>query len=204
MRVIAGMAKGHPLKSIESPTVRPTADKIKGAIFSMLESEAYKRGMVEPGYLSRVEEGELAFPWRTVLDLYAGSGALGIEALSRGAASADFVEADARAREAIGENLRRSRLAPRARIHGMRAETAISTFHHPYDLILMDPPYNDPAAETVFRQLCESALVGATTWVVLEHSRQRTVPSRCGPLTLLKTRFHGRTGVSIYAGDQQE
>ncbi len=204
MRVIAGVAKGHPLRSVESATVRPTADKVKGAIFAMLEAEAYKRGLVEPGYLSRVEEGELAFPWRTVLDLYAGSGALGIEALSRGAESADFVEADARARGAIADNLRRTRLASRARVHAMRAEGAISTFRHPYDLILMDPPYNDPAAETVFRQLCESPLVGASSFVVYEHARQRPAPSECGPLKLLKTRYHGRTGVSIYAEGQQE
>jgi 16S rRNA (guanine966-N2)-methyltransferase len=204
MRVIAGIAKGHPLRSVESPSVRPTADKVKGAIFSMLESVAFKRGMVEPGYLSRVEEGELAFPWRTVLDLYAGSGALGIEALSRGAESVDFVEADPRAREAIAENLKRTRLADRARIHAMRAEVAISTFTHPYDLILMDPPYNDPAAESAFRQLCGSVLVGPSTYLVLEHSRQRSVPSQCGPLTLVKTRFHGRTGISLYAAGQQE
>lgn len=204
MRVIAGVARGHPLKSIESPTVRPTADKVKGAIFSMLESTAFKRGLVEPGYLARVEEGEMAFPWRTVLDLYAGSGALGIEALSRGAESVDFVEADPRAREAISENLKHTRLAGRAWVHGMRAEAAVSTFKHPYDLILMDPPYDDPAAEKVFGQLCESALVGPSTYVVLEHSRQRAVPSSCGPLVLTKTRYHGRTGISIYAAGQQE
>ena len=204
MRVIAGKAKGHPLRSIESGSVRPTADKVKGAIFSMLEAAAFKAGLVEPGYLGRVQEGELAFPWRRVLDLYAGSGALGIEALSRGAEWVDFVEADPRAREAIAENLKRTGLAARARIHGMRAEAAISTFDHPYDLILMDPPYSDPAADLVFRQLCESALVGPGTYIVYEHSRQRAVPSGCGPLRLVKTRFHGRTGISLYAAGQQE
>ncbi len=204
MRVIAGIAKGHPLHSIESSSVRPTADKIKGAIFSMLESAAYQDGLVEPGYMARVEEGELAFPWRRVLDLYAGSGALGIEALSRGAEWVDFVEADGRARTAISENLNRTRLASRARIHAMRAEGAISTFTHPYDLILLDPPYNDPAAESAFRQLCESALVGPATYLVLEHSRQRSVSAECGPLTLVKTRFHGRTGISLYAAGRQE
>ncbi len=204
MRVIAGIAKGHPLRSIESDSVRPTGDKVKGAIFSMLEAAAFKAGLVEPGYLARVEEGELAFPWRTVLDLYAGSGALGIEALSRGAESVDFVEADPRAREAIMENLKRTRLAGRARVHAMRAEAAISTFTHPYDLILLDPPYNDPAAELAFEQLCGSTLVGPSTYLVLEHSQQRLVPSDCGPLTLVKTRYHGRTGISLYAAGQQE
>ncbi len=204
MRVIAGIAKGHPLRSIESRSVRPTADKVKGAIFSMLEAVAYQRGLVEPGYLSRVEDGELVFPWPRVLDLYSGSGALGIEALSRGAQRADLVESDPRAREAIAENLKRTQLSARARILGVRAEQAISTIANPYDLILMDPPYDDPAAEMAFRQLCESPLVGPSTYLVLEHSRQRVVPPNCGVLTLLKTRYHGRTGISLYAVAQQE
>ena len=204
MRVIAGKARGHPLKSIESRAVRPTSDKVKGAIFSMLEAEAFKRGLAEPGYLSEVESGFGKFPWPKVLDLYAGSGALGIEALSRGAEWVDFVEADAKAREAIAENLRRTGLADRARIHAMRVEMAISTFAGPYDLILLDPPYDEPNFELVFRQLCESVLVGASTFVVLEHSRRREVPSSCGSLTLLKTRIHGGTGISIYAAGQKE
>jgi 16S rRNA (guanine966-N2)-methyltransferase len=188
---------------VESDLVRPTSDKIKGVIFSMLEAEAFKRGLAEPGYLAEAEEEGGAFPWPRVLDLYAGSGALGIEALSRGATRVDFVEADARAREALAENLKRTGLARKARIHGMKVEAAISTFRQAYDLILLDPPYGEPALESVFRQLCESALVGASTFVVLEHSRQREVPLRCGPLDLLKTRAHGSTGISIYAAGEQ-
>ena len=204
MRVIAGIAGGRPLRSVESRLVRPTSDKVKGAIFSMLEAEAFKRGLAKPGYLADVEAGRGGSPWRTVLDLYAGSGALGIEALSRGAESADFVEADARAREAIADNLRRTELTHKGRIHSMRVEVAISTFAHPYDLILLDPPYDDPTFDSAFHQLCGSALVGISTFVVLEHSRKRVVPPRCGPLELLKTRVHGGTGISIYAAGQQE
>ena len=204
MRVIAGIARGRPLKSIESRTVRPTSDKVKGAIFSMLEAEAFKRGLAAPGYLGDVEAGELAFPWRRVLDLYAGSGALGIEALSRGAESVDFVEADARAREAMADNLHRTGLARRARVHGMKVEAAFSTFSHPYDLILMDPPYDDPAVDAVFRRLCASPLVGSSTFLVIEHSFRRSYPVQCGPLALLKTRRHGTTGISLYAAVQEE
>ncbi len=188
---------------MESRLVRPTSDKIKEATFSMLESEAFKRGLAEPGYLAEVEEGE-GGPWQRVLDLYAGSGALGIEALSRGAAFVDFVEMDACAREVIGENLRRTRLERNARIHGMRVEAAISTFGHPYDLILLDPPYDEPDLESVFHQLCESVLIGASTYVVLEHSRKREAPSECGRLRLLKTRVHGGTAISLYAAGYQE
>lgn len=204
MRVVAGIARGRPLRATESSSLRPTSDKVKEAIFSMLEAEAFKRGLAEPGYLADVEEGEASFPWPTVLDLYAGSGALGIEALSRGAQTVDFVEADARARQAISDNLRQTGLASKARIHGMRVEAALSTFAHPYDLILADPPYNDPAFDAVLEQMCESKLVGISTFVVLEHSRQRKVPSGCGPLVLLKTRIHGQTGITIYAAERQE
>jgi 16S rRNA G966 N2-methylase RsmD len=116
----------------------------------------------------------------------------------------DFVEADARAREAIVHNLKKTGLQSRARLHGMRVESAISTFTVPYDLILLDPPYDDPAFVSVFRRLCESGVVGIHTFVVLEHSRQRAVEAECGPLALLKTRVHGRTGISVYAVGQQE
>src|SRR3712207_3026775 len=98
MRVIAGLAKGRPLTAPRGLAVRPTTDKVKGAIFSMLEAWAFRRG----------EEGGGApgFPFRRVLDLYAGSGALAIEALSRGAEHADLVEPSSPARAAIQENLR--------------------------------------------------------------------------------------------------
>src|SRR6516162_2790230 len=88
VRVISGTARGRHLRA--APETRPTADLVKGAIFSMLEALAYKRGF-EPD-----EEGDFAaaVAWPRVLDLFAGSGGLGIEALSRGAQSAQFVEQD--------------------------------------------------------------------------------------------------------------
>ena len=204
MRVVAGIARGRPLKSIESKAVRPTSDKVKEAIFSMLEAAAFQRGLAEPGYLADVEEDGGGGPWKRVLDLYAGSGALGIEALSRGAKAADFVEYDAKTRQVIAENLRHTGFSASARIHAMRVEAALSTLDEPYDLILMDPPYGDPGLDAVFVQLCGSKVVGISTFVVLEHARERKVPSGCGPLSLLKTRVHGRTAISIYASAQQE
>lgn len=199
MRVIAGTARGRPLKSVESRAVRPTTDLVKGAIFSMLEAEAFKRGLAEPGYWAEPEAGESGFPWKMVLDLYAGSGALGIECLSRGAGHVDFVEGDGRAREAIRENLRRTGLEARGQVHGLKAETAVSTFAGPYDLILLDPPYSDASSNSVFQQLCTSELVTASTFVVLEHPRERGAPAGCGSLLLLKSKHHGRTAISMYA-----
>jgi 16S rRNA (guanine966-N2)-methyltransferase len=199
MRVISGIARGQPLRSVESRAVRPTTDMVKGAIFSMLDAEAFKRGLAEPGYSAVAAEEEDGFPWKRVLDLYAGSGALGIECLSRGARHVDFVESDARAREVIRENLRRTRLTEWGQVHGLKTESAVSTFTGPYDLILLDPPYSDASSSSVFQQLCASDLVTASTFVVLEHSRDTEVPSECGQLLLLKTRHHGRTAISVYA-----
>jgi 16S rRNA (guanine966-N2)-methyltransferase len=205
VRVISGSARGRPLRSVESRAVRPTTDMVKGAIFSMLEAEAFKRGLAEPGYSGSAEgEEEIGgFPWNRVLDLYAGSGALGIECLSRGARTVEFVESDARAREVIRDNLTRTGLAGRAQVHGLKAESAVSTLPGPYDLILLDPPYSDASSSSVFQQLCASDLVTASTFIVLEHPRDREVPPACGQLRLLKTRFHGRTGISMYAARPQ-
>src|ERR1700724_4122151 len=99
MRVISGFAAGRTLSADQQPG--PHADLIKGAIFSMLEALAYKRGF-EPD-----DEGNLAagLAWPRVLDLFAGSGGLGIEALSRGAQSAEFIEQDRAAARTIQSNL---------------------------------------------------------------------------------------------------
>src|ERR1051326_2058408 len=111
MRIISGTGRGRHLRA--APETRPTADLIKGAIFSMLEALAYKRGF-EPD-----EEGNLAaaLAWPRVLDLFAGSGGLGIEALSRGAVWAEFVERDRDAVRVIQANLLSADVAERARVH---------------------------------------------------------------------------------------
>ncbi len=197
MRVIAGRARGIKLVAPPDEAVRPTADKLKGAIFSMLEAEAFKRNVVPPP--DAPEGGLLAgAAWPTVVDLYAGSGALGIEALSRGARWADFVEHDAAARKAIRKNLERTRLASYAAIHPQTVQAAISTGTRTYDLILLDPPYADPALPSVLTALGGSRLVGPDSVVVYEHAREVVPPPEIGPLRLQKTRYHGGSGVSLY------
>ncbi len=186
MRVIAGIAKGHTLKGPKSDATRPTGDKVRGAIFAMLEARQSLAGV-------------------RVLDLYAGTGALGIEALSRGAAWCDFVEEDRTTCRIIAENLEHTRLAHQARVHN---RTVAQVLAHPemltphslngpeYDIILLDPPYADPAAPTILDRLATSPLVGKNTLLVLEHSK-RTVPAETyGNLQLLKTKKHGDTCIS--------
>jgi 16S rRNA (guanine966-N2)-methyltransferase len=197
MRVIAGSARGAPLRVAPDTEIRPTADKLKGAIFSMLEAEAYKREVLPP---PDAPDGAMlaGVAWPTVLDLYAGSGALGIEALSRGARWADFVEHDAAARKVIRANLARTRLADRADIHSLKAQTAVSTWVRPYDLILLDPPYADPGVPALLEALGRSALVAPGGIVVLEHARAFAPPATVGRLALYKSRHHGGSGITLY------
>src|SRR3981081_1058542 len=119
MRVISGMARGRPLRA--APETRPTADLIKGAIFSMLEALAYKRGF-EPD-----EDGNLAaaLAWPHVLDLFAGSGAPGTAALRRGPRPPAFVEQDRDAVRIIQPNLRSTGLDDRARVHQSPVSSAL-------------------------------------------------------------------------------
>ena len=123
MRVVAGIAKGHPLRAPKGTDTRPTSDRVKEALFSSLQP---------------------LLPGARVLDLFAGSGALGIEALSRGAEHATFVDSDRRARAAIDANLATTRLGDRATVISRTvgrtlAELAEEEAH--FDLVVADPPY---------------------------------------------------------------
>jgi 16S rRNA (guanine(966)-N(2))-methyltransferase RsmD len=190
MRVISGIAKGRRLVAPKGAAVRPTTDRVKEAIFSMLEAQAF-----------RLEEGSedgLPFPFPCVLDLFAGSGALGVEALSRGAEHVDFVETSPQARAVIAENLRRTGFTAQATIHGFRAEIALSTLHGPYDLILLDPPYGDEGAAQVLRRLGSSDILADQAIVIFEHARSRPIPEQAGALQLARSRHHGSTAISLF------
>jgi len=188
MRVIAGAAKGRTLFATRGVDIRPTADKVKGAIFSMLDAEAFRRA----------EHGDMDPPAR-VLDLYAGTGGLGIEALSRGAEHCDFVESNARARAAIAGNLNRTGLESRGSVHGLRAESVSSTFRSVYDLILADPPYADSGLPVLLANLGTSGIIHERTLLVVEHLRSVELPTNPGRLHLLRSRYHGTTAITLYA-----
>jgi 16S rRNA (guanine966-N2)-methyltransferase len=177
MRVIAGVAKGHQLLGPRGRGTRPTSDRLRGAIFDALGERA--------GY-------------GRVLDLYAGTGALGIEALSRGAEQADFVESDRAMCAVIRANLERTRLADRGRVLCRRVEDVLPELTGPYDLILMDPPYDDPRRDEILATLATSSLISPDTLVVVEHAARRPPPDRIGRLVLWKRRRHGDGAFSIY------
>jgi 16S rRNA (guanine966-N2)-methyltransferase len=180
MRVIAGRAKGKGLKSPRDAT-RPTTGLVRGAIFSILQPMVSKS-------------------WR-VLDLYAGSGALGIEALSRGAGWADFVEHDPRCCAVIKENLKRTGFASQAKVYCCSVNRALSMLSGVYDIILLDPPYSDSSLANTLSNLFSSQLVGAGSTIVVQCSSHQTLPPEIWRFHLVKSRYYGDTCLSIY---QQE
>jgi 16S rRNA (guanine966-N2)-methyltransferase len=198
MRVIAGSAKGRPLQGPTRRDTRPTGDKVKAALFSVLEAMAYKRGFVRYVDDSDIERFAAAQAWPRVLDLYAGSGALGIEALSRGADSAVFVETDRRACNLIRANLAITGLSEKALIKAMTADQAVSTLAGRYDLILADPPYAERGAIQTLGRLAASSLVGESSILVWEHRSDMPPPATLGPLHLGRTRRHGIAAVSVF------
>lgn len=178
MRVIAGDAKGFRLKAPQSSGVRPTSDMIKGALFSMLEADDIS--------------------WTRVLDLYAGSGALGIEALSRGAEAADFVEEDHRCCASIKENLERTGLAGRARVYCLPVKKALGLLKGPYSVVFLDPPYSDPSLKGVLTEVASSPLMESRAVLAVEHSFRQPLASGYGPYQLFKNRRHGDTVLDLY------
>lgn len=179
MRVISGVARGHRLKVPEGMRTRPMADKIKESLFSVLMSLG-----VEPS---------------RVLDLYAGSGAVGIEALSRWADWADFVEQRPDACAVIRDNLKHTKLDDQAAVHQVSVESFLGRVpSEPYDLVIMDPPYADPAIIAILERLGKSALVAPGTIVALGHSPRVQLPPALPPLQQLKQRCHGDSCFAVY------
>jgi 16S rRNA (guanine966-N2)-methyltransferase len=226
MRVIAGEARGRPLKGPpkgpRGSGTRPTSDKVKGAIFSMLEAIMLSSG--EPLDDAPVDEADEAtdqtegedpdkaetaesglWSGKRVLDLYAGTGALGIEALSRGAASAEFIDSSQACQRLIRENLRSVNLAERGRVSVVELPGALEReqgIDGAFDVVLLDPPYGDPSLERALIALEGRGLLGPEALVVVEHSRRGEPSEAFGSLRLIRRRRHGDTEISIYRREE--
>jgi len=142
-----------------------------------------------------------------VLDLYAGSGALAIEALSRGAAQADLVEASPAACRVIRRNLAETGLADRARLYCLTVQSALAGDSvlrkgSGYDIITLDPPYADPTITDVVRTLAGSGMLRAHALVVVEHSRRVPLAEEYGSLARIRDRTHGDTTVTVYENQE--
>ena len=179
MRVVGGTAKGRRLMGTISPEARPTTERVRAAIFNIIRPDLYHEGRV--------------------LDLYAGSGSLGIEALSRGAAWADFVERDRRQCGVIQSNLENIGLGSRGRVHCALVEGSLVNLAGPYQLVLLDPPYRLQTLGEVLEKIGSiQGLVDQGGIVVAGHSRHLTLLPDYGPLRLVSNRRYGDNLVDFY------
>ena len=180
MRVIAGSARGLKLECLPGEEIRPTLDRVREGIFSSLTP---------------------FLPDSRVLDLFGGTGALGIEALSRGAASAWFLDASPKACRLIRENLRYCRLEAAARVQEAdaltwlkeRADTA-----EPFDLIFADPPYEAGYYPGILTEIARGGLLKEEGILVVEHKRKLALPHTPEGLWIFKEKSYGDVGVTYY------
>jgi len=183
MRVISGIARGHHLKAPSGLSTRPTTDLVRGAIFSILDS--------------------LTQNWNVVLDLYAGTGALGIEALSRGAEHADFIEQNPRCCTIIRENLKMTGLSDKAQVYCSTANKFLTAPHESYNIILMDPPYADPEINNILHKITLWTGTGSNTTIMVQYSRRSPLAPAYNKFKEIKKRRYGDTCVSFYqTGDE--
>jgi 16S rRNA (guanine966-N2)-methyltransferase len=180
VRVISGQAKGHPLKAVPGSNTRPTTDKVKESLFSMIGPY---------------------FDGERVLDLFAGTGGLGIEALSRGAESAVFVDANAQSIEVVRRNLESTRLAERAEVYRNDARRAIKALERkgmPFDLIFLDPPYAMKDCDELLQEMASRGLVAGGAVAVVEHHPDVGYADSFGGFERTRYAKYGEIALSIY------
>ena len=178
MRVIAGSQKGRRLLQPKGRTVRPTSDRVKEALFSILGD--------------RILEAEF-------VDLCAGTGAIGIEALSRGARRAHFVESNRESLQLLRLNLERTGLLNAALVHGCSAHAFLQRLearHEQLDILFADPPYD--ATEALLPSLARSAIIAPDTLVILEHATKTAIPTQLDQLNLRRHYRYGDTTLSVF------
>ena len=178
LRITGGEHRGRRFSLPRGPDLRPTSDRVRGAVFSILGVEAVKGARA--------------------LDLYAGSGALGLEALSRGAARVDFVEANRRRCARIREVLTALGLSERGSVHNGRVERVLETLEGEYGLAFADPPYALNDWDWLMQALNRPGFLGDRGVVVAEHRHSTALADEYGRLFLTTRRRYGDTAISIY------
>ncbi len=189
MRVIAGAAKGRKLLSPAGSRIRPTSDRVKEALFSIIT------GMLG------------SFPGISVLDIFAGTGNLGIEALSRGAARAVFIDNHHDSVALVNKNLRLSGFSDKSRVLCKDAVAALKTLEKsegPFRLVFIDPPYHKDLPEKVLRCLSTSTLLDENPVIVAELSSKDQIGEEFGPLRQVDRRTYGDTALVFYTKSDRD
>lgn len=183
MRVIAGICRGMKLVSPPGNSTRPTSGRVKEALFNIIANR-------------------LSFDGARVLDICAGVGALGIEALSRGASSCSFVENDRKVIPYLEKNLEDPRIKNRAEIFPMDAIKALSLFAlrgRKYDILFLDPPYASDLYTSVFESLGSLEILDSNVMLAAESSIHYPLPEMSGPLLRIDRRVYGDTVLEFFA-----
>ena len=180
VRVIAGTAGGSKLKTLDTDRTKPTLDRVKEPMFSILA-----------GFI----------PGANVLDLFAGSGALGLEALSRGAAFCRFCDCNPQAAQVVRDNLRHTRLDARASVLAADWNTALKQLKErgeKLDLVLLDPPYAENLYVQVLESLQKYGIIAPECVIMCEHSRKTELPEEAGVFRVFRRKGYGTVGLTFY------
>jgi len=180
MRIIAGSHRGRRLCRPQGTTLRPTSDKVRGALFSILASRV---------------------PGSRFLDLYAGTGAIGIEALSRGATAVTFVESNPRAGQLLRKNLVACQLSEQAEIRTATTEVFLQRpdwWNGAYDIIFADPPYAKMQAADLLQQVWAIGLLSTNGVMVIEQHVKADLPRTLDQAVLVKRYVYGDTALFLY------
>ena len=186
LKIITGTAKGRNIKTLEGEATRPTSERIKEAMFSSIQFDIENR---------------------RVLDIFAGSGQLGLEALSRGAASVMFIDSSREAMEIVKENLKTTGLGPaKFLVSDARNYIRKASGREVYDLVFVDPPYALECCSDIMRKLADGGMLAKGAIVVLESGTEIIEPDKFPDFELTKTKQYGRkTALNIffYKGDNE-
>ena len=177
MKIVSGTYGGRPLKTLEGKTTRPTSDKVRGAMFNMIGPY---------------------FDGGQVLDLYAGSGGLSIEAVSRGMEQAVLVEKDRRAQAIIASNIQMTKESHKFQLLKMEAHQALSQLQGTFDLVFLDPPYAKEQIVADIEALAERGLLGEEVMVVCETDKAVDLPEEIACLGIWKEKIYGINKVTVY------
>lgn len=177
MRVITGKARGVQLKTPDGMLTRPTSDRVKEALFSIINFE---------------------IPGARVLDLFGGTGQLGIEALSRGAASAVFVDSREESCKLIKENLKRTKLAGEGTVLRSDYLDYLNRCREQFDIILLDPPYAEVFLENALNRITEIDILSSNGIIVAERPLGKELPWEFEGYTRSKDYKYGKTLLTIY------
>jgi 16S rRNA (guanine(966)-N(2))-methyltransferase RsmD len=186
MRVISGSRKGLPLKAVPGTNTRPTTDKVKESIFNM----------IGPYF-----DGGIA------VDLFAGSGSLGIEAMSRGIDTCIFIEKDQKALQTILENLKKCRFEEDSELYKIDASRAVKAFEKRellIDLLFIDPPYSKEMFYDLAKKIVEIGCMKDTGIIVCEHEKTVSLEDNLGTFMLVRRETYGSTVISIYRKSMEE